>query len=111
MLIISQNYFQMACWTQISRKERKKMFQKVLYFTYYQHANALTLKALNKFAADNILVFVFFFNYFSVKIKLDISCESAASRWFTWNVKSSFSLKNENKQTIECRLLQLWLAL
>ena len=56
------------------------MFQKVLYFTYYQHANALTLKALNKFAADNILVFVFFFNYFSVKIKLDISCESAASR-------------------------------
>ena len=58
--------------------------------SYFQ----LTLKALTKIAADDIL---FFYFYLSKKIRLDVSSESSAWQRIHLKHQVLFSLKNNEK--------------
>ena len=71
----------------------------------------LTLKALIRTAADEILIlifiyFLFFFYFFifffdfSSKICLDVSCKSSAKQTIHMKYQDIFSLKNEKRKTI-----------
>ena len=60
----------------------------------FSFASNLTLKAPNKIAADNILIFYF---YLSKKIKLDFSCEPSAWQRIHLKHQVLFSLKNIEK--------------
>ena len=64
---------------------------------------SLTLKAPNKIAADDILIFYF---YLSKKIRLDFSYESSAKQRIYLKYQVLFSLKNNENVFIKCRLLQ-----
>ena len=55
----------------------------------------LTVKASSKTAADDIL---FFFHYFSEKIRLDISCELSARQTVHMKCQALFPLKNTFKK-------------
>ena len=59
-----------------------------------ESSHGLTLKALNKIAADDILIFYF---YLSKKIRLDVSCESSAWQRIHMKHQVLFSLKNNEK--------------
>ena len=61
------------------------------------------LKRQTKIAADDILIFYF---YLSKEIKLDFSCESSAWQRIHLTHQVLFSLKNNEKNIYECRLLQ-----
>ena len=53
---------------------------------------------------------ILWYNYwFSGKMGLHISCESPASRWFTWYIKSLLVSQNGNKNVVCCKYF--WLGL
>ena len=64
----------------------------------------LTLKALSKMVADNIIIF------FSDKIRLDISCELSTELTIHMQCQALFSLKKKMQEKSKCCLLQFWLA-
>ena len=65
---------------------------------------SLTLKAPNKYCSRRHFNFITF--YLSMKIRLDFSCESSAQQRIHLKHKVLFSLKNNEKNIYECRLLQ-----
>ena len=72
------------------------MFVPSFYLRKQKYIFILRLKLLPKeklqmtFLIFLFFFFFFFFNYFSEKIKLDISCELSARQKFTCNVKPYF---------------------
>ena len=67
---------------------------------YILFNNVLTLKAPNKMATDDILIF---YCCLSKKIRLDFSCESSAQQRIHLKHQVLFSLKNNEKNIYECR--------
>ena len=68
-----------------------------------------TLKTPITIAADDIFVMHIFF-FFSNKMSLDISCESSAWQTIHMKCQDSFSLKNNEKRKLICRLQQILLG-
>ena len=66
------------------------------------------LKRQTKIAADDIIIFYF---YFLKKIRLDFSCESSARQRIHMKYQVLFFSEKQRKSIYKCRLLQSLLAL
>ena len=91
----------------IIRKENADC-EKLLYIQLQKHITKNNiLKRQAKFVADDIQIF---FDYFSEKTSLDISCESSAKQMIHMKCRLVFSEKKKKNNNNNCRLLQLWLV-